>query len=172
VARLRIRHRTDDERPGLLDLAREAVRERRLRRTRRALRLTVELLVLRAVELVLDVVPEQLEVADADRPDLLDLRDERLPFRLVRVAEVEPGRDRVREVDTHAVALRDELAQPIELVRGVRLAPPRAMVWVVLRRVHPGVQLVLRAEADEVEPLLVRPRRAVEPLDDAAHLHA
>ena len=148
-----IAHRADDERLA----AGEEVGDLRLRRG--------------GHRVGVDVVPEQLEGTHAGAAELLALRLERLELALVAGADREPGCDRIGELDAVAPGVGGELGDPRHVAVGVRRAPEPPVVRVVLRRVDPRVQSVRAAEADQVEPLVVRPRRPVEPLDHAGDLH-
>ena len=153
--------RADDERACALpppEPGGEAVRDERVQRAG----------ILRE-QVLGDVVPEELERADADAPQLLDLVTQCLELGLVVEADREPRRDRPRQLDVVSPGDRDELGEPRELARGIEVAPALAVVRVVLRRPDEGVQLVPGAEGDQVEPLPVRPRAAVEAFDDPAH---
>src|SRR3954454_10713360 len=146
VAGACVTHRADDE----LLAAGEPVRDLRLALERDGL--------------ALDVVPQELERLDTGASQMLALRIERLELGLLVAADVEARRDRVDELDGAAPRFSDELREPRQLVIRVRLAPQLAVIVIVLRCVHPRVEPVRAAEADQVKPLLVRPRRTVEAL--------
>jgi hypothetical protein len=82
-------------------------------------------------------------------------------------ADREPGRE--READRHAGALAafGQLCEARLLDFGVGLAPALALQRVVLRRDHVGVHAEAPELLDPPEPVRVRPRPAVEALDDA-----
>ena len=67
------------------------------------------------------------------------------------------------------VGVRGELAEARQLAGAVGHPPIRSMLRVVLRCVDVRVEPARREERDRIESRRVRPRRAVEPLDDAAN---
>ena len=85
------------------------------------------------------------------------------------VGHIEPGRDREAEPRVVGAGVRRELPEAGALVGVVRDAPVGAMLRVVLGRVHVRVQAARGEEGDRVDPSGVRPRRPVEPFDDAPH---
>jgi hypothetical protein len=113
------------------------------------------------------VVEEQPDVIDPGRTDLRRLRRERHVLGVVRVAHGQTRRDRPHEGHPGRGSARGQRAEPRELDVGVRLAPPLAVPRVVLGGVEVGVQPERRRGLEQGEPLVVPPRRPVEPLDDA-----
>ena len=75
------------------------------------------------------------------------------------------------EVYTVALACLDKLVQLLGLILGILLAPVgRAVIGVILRAIDIVVHLVAPVDVDEREARLVRPRYAIEALDNTAIL--
>ena len=123
----------------------------------------------RVLQVVRDVVEQEPERPDAEPGDGVELGGENSTVLPARVLDREPGREAVDEVETVTAALPDKLGEAGELVAAIGGAPVLAHERVVLRRVDEGVEPSLAEEIDEVEALLVSPRRPVEAFDDAAN---
>ena len=124
--------------------------------------------------LVLDVIKEDGEVAHTERVERLEFREHLLAVGIALVTvqrDIEPRRDGKDEAHVLRLGRLHERAEFPEFVLRVRFAPFLAVVWVILRRVEIGVEALSPAERENVEPLFLLPRRAVEALDDTAQRH-
>ena len=82
--------------------------------------------------------------------------------------QVEAGRDGKDEADAVFLRSGDEARKVGKLGLRVRLAPFFAMIRVVFRGVDIGIEARAPAKRNHVEAGVLRPRRAVKALDDAA----
>ncbi|GAA5012951.1 hypothetical protein GCM10025734_58930 [Kitasatospora paranensis] len=123
-----------------------------------------------AVPLVVaDVQELQLEGAEAEPAQPVQLGDQRVHVLAGGVAERLPGVDRVAEHDVVGPGPLGEPAQPVQLRRRVGLAPAAGAVRVRPGRVQEEVLLRPGEEVQLVEAFLGGPRGAVEGLGGAAH---
>ena len=124
--------------------------------------------VLLVLQVARDVVEQEPERLHAERLHGSELAGERVEVALVRVAHGQAGRHAEHEIHPGRQRPVDQLVEPAQLTALVRGAPRPADERVVLRRVHERVEAARGHEPEQLQPLLVRPRVAVEPLDDAA----
>ena len=124
--------------------------------------------VLLVLQVARDVVEQEPERLHAERLHGCELAGERVEVALVRVAHGQAGRHAEHEIHPGRQRPVDQLVEPAQLTALVRGAPGPADERVVLRRVHERVEAARGHEPEQLQPLLVRPRVAVEPLDDAA----
>ena len=126
---------------------------------------------LRSAVLALDIVKEYGEALYAHRMNRFQLSQHGLFIRLARPArktQVKTRRYGEDHLHARSPRLGGKTLQREHLLQRIRLTPLLAMVRIVLRRVDVEIHAVLAQEVQHHAPLGLRPRSAVEALDDAA----
>src|SRR5215472_14993886 len=119
------------------------------------------------VHMLWDVIKEQSEVRASQRYHLLKPLLEMSQFDRLAVTDIQAGTQGVNKVDLPLFAVLKQFSEFQRFGGGIRLAPERALLQIVLRSVEIGVQTPAGHPIEKLESFLVRPGLAVKAFDNS-----
>jgi hypothetical protein len=98
---------------------------------------------------------------------LCELGLQNLDLAFVAIANIQTRAQGVNEAEPVSPGSLNELAQSSLLVRGVEFPPVRAVFQIIFGRVEVSIEPGVAHPLEQLEPIELRPRLAIEPFDDS-----